>query len=53
MCVQELILNIIELENVTKEKTDPKLLHELIRNCPIDLHLPGLLQDSQHDNNER
>ena len=36
MCVQELILNIIELEQVTKEKADPKLLQELIKNCPID-----------------
>ena len=53
MCVQELILNIIELESVSKEKTDPKLLQELIRNCPIELQIPGLLYENQYESNER
>ena len=35
--MREIILNIEELEEITKKTVDPEILEELLQNCPIDL----------------
>lgn len=36
-CLREIILNIDEMEELTKKKVDPNMLRQIILSCPIDL----------------
>lgn len=36
-CLREIILNIDEMEELTKKQVDPNILKQIILSCPIDL----------------
>ena len=36
-CLREIILNIDEMEELTKKNVDPNMLRQIILSCPIDL----------------
>ena len=46
MCVKELIANIIEHESISGNKADPELVREVLLNCPLEVDLPRLEEDS-------
>ena len=44
MCLKELLVNIIEMEEIIGKKVDPSLMKQVLETCPIDYELPILIE---------